>query len=368
MARRKTHEEYVAEVAVINPNIEVVGEYINNEINILHKCKINECLHEWNVKPKHILRGQGCPKCNKIKRTKTHEKYIKEVASINSNIEVIGKYINDSSKILHKCRVDGCGYEWYARPNNILHGRGCPKCGGTIKKTHEEYVDELNIKNNNIEVIEKYINADTPILHLCKIDGYKWFSTPNNILRGQGCPKCGILSRVQKQKKTHEEYVTHVAKINKDIKVVGLYVNTHTKILHRCLNDNCNNEWLVEPSSILSGHGCPQCNTSNGERNIKAYLTEHDIDCVHQHKFSDCINIRSLPFDFYLPKYNVCIEYDGIQHYEPIDYFGGKERFEYIQQNDSIKNKYCKDNNITLLRIRYDENIEEVLDNFFRTV
>mgnify|MGYP003620563355 CR=1 FL=1 len=70
-----------------------------------------------------------------------------------------------------------------------------------------------------------------------------------------------------------------------------------------------------------------------------------------------------LLFDFYLPNYNICIEYNGKQHYEPIDWFGGIKTLEYIKNNDNIKKKYCQKNNIKYLEISYKENdlIEEII-------
>ena len=73
-----------------------------------------------------------------------------------------------------------------------------------------------------------------------------------------------------------------------------------------------------------------------------------------------------MPFDFYLSDLNICIEYDGIQHFKPIDYFGGDTAFILLQTNDQIKNEYCIENNIKLIRIRYDENIEEKLSNILK--
>lgn len=67
---------------------------------------------------------------------------------------------------------------------------------------------------------------------------------------------------------------------------------------------------------------------------------------------------------FYLPQYNTCIEYDGKQHYYPINFFGGEERLKKNIQRDEIKTNYCFVNNIRLLRIRYDENIIEALEKF----
>ena len=81
-------------------------------------------------------------------------------------------------------------------------------------------------------------------------------------------------------------------------------------------------------------------------------------------------DIKILYFDFYLPKFNTCIEYDGEQHFKPVDFAGkgekwAEQQFAQIQIRDNIKNVYCIDNSIQLLRIKYTENIETVLDDFF---
>lgn len=76
------------------------------------------------------------------------------------------------------------------------------------------------------------------------------------------------------------------------------------------------------------------------------------------------MDIRPLPFDFYLPEYNICIEYDGEQHNRSVKHFGGDKAFYTRIKHDNIKNEYCKNNGISLLRIPYFKNIEEELNNF----
>ena len=86
-----------------------------------------------------------------------------------------------------------------------------------------------------------------------------------------------------------------------------------------------------------------------------------------QKRFSDCRDKNPLPFDFYLPEYNMCIEYDGRQHFEPVNFGGGlqetKDNFQLTNRHDKIKTQYCIDNNIKLLRIPYTElkNITTIL-------
>lgn len=101
------------------------------------------------------------------------------------------------------------------------------------------------------------------------------------------------------------------------------------------------------------GRGCPRCKESKGEVEIRKWLEINNIEFIKEKKFDDCLNIRFLKFDFYLNELNICIEYDGIQHFKPIERFGGIIEFENLRIRDNIKNKYCFDNNIGLIRISY---------------
>ena len=358
MGKRKTHEEYVAEVSIKHPTIEVVGRYVGARTKILHKCKIDGW--EWNPSPDSILSGRGCPKCRSRYMSnflsRTHDEYVNEVSCINPNIEILGTYINSGTKILHRCKIDG--YAWSVVPSSILKGVGCPMCAGKAPHTTETFIEIMNIVHPNIEVIGTYVNNKTNIDLRCKIDGHKWSPTPHNVLRGTGCPKCAGRIPI-----SHGEYVEMVSRINQDIDVLGIFINQSEPILHRCKKDN--HEWMVRPEHILNGHGCPICKSSIGERVVANYLKTHNIKYKTQYKFEQCKNKRKLPFDFYIPNLNMCIEYDGIQHFYPVEQFGGEKAFQECQLNDSIKNEFCKTANIMLLRIRYDQNVFQILDDFF---
>lgn len=362
MTKKKTREEYIKELSIKNPSVELIGEYNGSRVKTMHHCLIHDTY--WEATPSRMLSGSGCSKCksNKIhaSNTKSHEQYVEEVRVLNPHVEVVEEYVNALTPILHKCLIHNV--EWKAYPTSILHGCGCYKCGiqrssESSKKTHERYIEELYGVNKNIVPIEKYIDATTPILHRCLIDGYEWRAKPANILFGKGCPKCA-----GNAKKTHEEYVSEVFNIDPNIEVVGQYSGANTPILHRCKKDG--NVWNISPSDVLRGRGCPKCVASNGEKYIANWLNKHKIDYIEQKSFRDCLDKKSLPFDFYLPEYNVCIEYQGRQHYEPIDYFGGQKSFEIQQRHDKIKADYCNKNNIRLLCIPYDRDIEEELNNF----
>ena len=299
-------------------------------------------------------------------KRKTHDDYVEEVAKTNPYIEVVGFYCNCHTPIMHRCKIDG--NEWMASPANVLRGRGCPKCKSARLrnnkiKTHEQYVEEVKQIHDDIIVVGQYAGNRVCILHKCVVDGHVWEASPNNILKGSGCPLCAIERRSVCRTKSHDEYVCEVKTINPNIEVAEQYVGAETKILHRCKIDG--HEWYVLPGNILSGHGCPVCNESRGERDIAHYLNKHNVKYIPQYTFNNCKNQRVLPFDFYLPEYNVCIEYDGEQHYRSVEHFGGENGIKQRQLNDFIKTTYCQTNSIILLRIKYDQNVEVELDKFF---
>ena len=119
--------------------------------------------------------------------------------------------------------------------------------------------------------------------------------------------------------------------------------------------------------------GCPKCHYSLGELKIDILLSKLDINYFSQWKFGDCKNINELSYDFYLPDFKIAIEYDGKYHHE-IKYYKNKTReeckkeFELIKFRDSIKNKYCIENKIKLIRIPYWEfnNIEKILFDYLK--
>ena len=351
-----THEEFMEKFYEKNlnaENVEILSEYKNARTKIKCKCKIDG--YEWNAMPSNLLNGTGCKICCDNKKKLTHEEFINRMKEVNNDIEILGEYINNATKIKCRCKIDN--YIFETRPQDLLNGIGCPKCSNKIKnKTTGYFINELKEINDNIEVLGEYKGSKIKIKCKCKIDGYEWETIPQNLLKGSSCPKCAG------KYKTTEEFKQEMKKINENIEILGEYVNAKTKIKVRCKKDG--NIWNAKPNDLLSGCGCPQCNESKGEKRIRKYLDNKNINYEKQYRFNDCKNKKTLPFDFYISSLNIAIEYDGEQHYKIIKHFGGLDNLIITVIRDTIKTKYCEENNIKLIRIPYwdFDKIEKILE------
>lgn len=202
-----------------------------------------------------------------------------------------------------------------------------------------------------------YINDKTKLNLECD-NGHYFSMTYSHFKEGHRCPYCNGGSKFD------YEYVKNYIEKEGYSLISNNYTNVYEKLIIKC---NKGHKYEVNFHNFRTGYRCPYCNESKGEGNIAKILDKYNIKYIRQYKFKDCKNIFALPFDFYLSDYNICIEYDGQQHFKPLDFFGGQESYEKIIKNDDIKNTYCKNNNIKLLRITYlDKNIEDIILSFIK--
>lgn len=353
MPKRKTCEEFLKELEEINKNITTLEEYKCSLDPILCQCKKDG--YKWKARPSDLLKGKGCPKCaGNIK--KTHEEFLKEMNDVDSNIIIKSRYTRATARVSCKCKIDG--HEWDATANNLLRGYGCPVCGKTMKMTYNDFLARLNKVNNDIDIIGEYVDSQTPILCRCKIDGHKWYVTPTKLLSGSHCAKC-----IGNLKKTQQEFEDELFEINPNISILSEYINYDAHVLCKCKIDG--NEWYATPNNLLSYRGCPKCKKSKGERIVENFLISNNINYESQYKFDDLFGIGGglLSYDFYLADYNLLVEVQGRQHKEVIDFFGGEEKFKIQKEHDTRKKRYVKSNNIGFLEIWYNEfdKIDEIL-------
>ena len=163
------------------------------------------------------------------------------------------------------------------------------------------------------------------------------------------------------RKKTPEEYLQECKDKGYDLPIEN-YKGVNIKIKHRCKQGHL---YEQQPDNHLQGASCPVCNESHGERFIRNYLDKHNIKYIPQKKFKYLKDKTYLSYDFYLPDYNILIEYQGIQHFESVS-FNGKDYTDLDKQkhHDRIKQRFAKENGYKLLRPTYKNNTQEKIDKY----
>ena len=295
-------------------------------------------------------------------KRKTHDEFVKEMREISPELTILGQYERIHTPILVRCNK--CGNTYQAQPGNLLSGYRCRKCWNSVcglskRMSQEEFERRVAVSNPSIEVRSPYIKTGVKVKARCKECGHEWMANPVHLSRGHGCPVCWNKRRGIDRRMKNDTFVERLRQINNKIKAKSTYVNSTTKIKFEC--EVCGCIWEAVPNAILQGEGCPKCVESKGERKISTTLESRGIAFVSQKRFEGCKRTRLLPFDFYVPSKNTCIEFDGSQHYMPVDHFGGLDGYLRRKENDKIKENFCKDNGIKLVRIRYDDDIEKVL-------
>lgn len=322
---------------------------------------------------KYLKKYQIFESINKSRRSYNSEMipiYVKDETNGEYEVVDIPDSISQYSNV--GIRHNSCGNIWYPRINNFLiKGTRCNKCFGKRKSSISEFIDRVyHIHNGEYSVISKeYINNKTNITikhNICKTE---FNVRPDNFLNSKTkCPKCS-----GKRKLTIDDIKKRFYNLYNNIEY-DLTINEEPKngkdklLIH---HKKCNSKWFASVGNILyQNTGCPYCKMSKGERYIKQYLENNKISFFTQHRFDDLKYKRKIPFDFYIPKYSMCIEFDGIQHFEPIGFFGGQSSLERNKTIDKIKSDYCLNNNIRLIRIDYKniKKINNILDEIFKKI
>lgn len=302
-------------------------------------------------------------------KKKTHEQFVQEVQDLRGDeYTVLGQYEGSIAKIL--MRHNTCGHEWHVVAKEFLRGTRCPACFGTPKKTTEKFARELSdMTAGEYSLVGEYKTAKTKVKIKHNVCGHVWETFPTAFRAEKRCLICARKNTGIKQRKTHEQFVEEVKQlVGDEFTVLSEYKTTFTKVLMK--HNKCGHEWSVTPASFLShGNRCPRCSASRGEKAVEQYLKKNGFEYKHQYKIDECRNKRALPFDFAAKINNqtVLIEYDGAQHYMPIEVFGGEKTFKRNQHNDEIKTMFCLTRFIPLIRIPYTVgNVEAYLDKLLK--
>ena len=292
----------------------------------------------------------------------TQEQFLENCKKVHENKYNYSKaiYVNCSTPVIIICKEHG---EFKQLPLKHCNGKqGCPQCSGNIKKTTEQFIEKAKKIHGDKYDYSKinYISTNKKVTIICKEHG-EFEQSPHNHLENNGCSKCSGNKKLSNEDFIQKAKLIHGNKY--DYSKVE-YKNAFAKVIIICQKHGEFEQIARNHISEEKRNGCPKCKLSKGEINVMNFLIKNNIEHERQKKFEGCKNLRALPFDFYLPDFNICIEFDGEQHYRKEGYFGGVEGFKAMQKSDKIKTKYCKDNNIKLIRIKYNRNTEKILTKY----
>lgn len=289
-----------------------------------------------------------------------------------------------NTKTIVKVKCDYCGdiieksYLSYTRGRSQIDKDACKKCVG-LKCAEASLLKRQNsLFQKMVEMCE--LNGDTLITKKDEIKGNTTYisyrcrkhgeqtSKIANYLSGKRCSKCQAENARDRNKMNKEIVIDEIVKCGGELLNPDDYRNRSARnLMIKC--PACRNAFTTS-LVLFTQHGgqvCSSCRSSEsiGEMRIRKYLENNGIEFKQEHWFSDCRDIYPLPFDFYLPKYNRVIEFDGRQHFADTNLFSYS--LEKIKAHDEIKNQYCKDKGIDIIRIPYTKinHINEILDITF---
>lgn len=299
-------------------------------------------------------------------KKKTTEQFKQEVYNlVGDEYTVIGEYKNSKAKILLK--HNKCNNLYRVKPNVFLSGRRCPYCSKKNRGKERRLTDYQFRKKviaqvgNEYTFLDRYVNTRTPLLVRHNICGNTYKVSPDIFLHNKNrCPFCN------KYRPKDEEYFLAYIRdnANNDYTLMEEYVNASTPV--RIKHKKCGQSWRIKPTLFMQGVRCPLCNNIKGENIIVCILGLYGINYEHPKSFVDLYDKHKLHYDFYLPDYNILIEYQGIQHYKPVDHFGGEEQFKKQQYHDKLKRDYAKANGYNLIEIPYTEDTEERITDYLK--
>lgn len=232
--------------------------------------------------------------------------------------------------------------EFWQAPNAHINGKhGCIKCWSENKRLGKEEFIKRSIKiyGNKYDYSEvEYVGGKIPVKIICPKHG-EFLQRIDHHLNGCGCPKCSRCS-------TTEKFIEKAKEIHGDTYDYSKveYINSTTKV---CIICKVHGEFWQTPADHLKGSGCPICNSSKLEEFIKNKLQENDIKYIYQYKLTWLKSgSQYYSLDFFLPKYNVGIECQGLQHFEPVAFFGGEIGYKNTIKRDLKKFNSCKNKGI----------------------
>ena len=316
---------------------------------------IARCGHRKQIRAISLFKGQGdcCKKCN----PKYHHIKMIPISTLKEEYSSAGcrlistEYAGVKSDLEYICK---CGHK-HKMPYYCFHrgqGRLCPKCSGNQKKTLLE-VQEFFQKEGCRLISREYKWNRQNLIYIAQC-GHEHIIKASAFFEGEGrlCPKCqDKITREKTRKYSVEQQRSILAKEN--CTLISPAKTTNDKMRYIA---SCGHETSMSIYYFLTGYGrvcknCYQKTDSIGESIIKTVLDTYHI----QYKAQYQIKTKGIQrIDFFLPQYNVAIEYNGRQHYEEVNFFvsvNKQSTLEYQRQRDERKREYCREHGIRLIEI-----------------
>ena len=368
MTKKLTIEEIYKYCKDNNYDLPIINqEYYNSRTPIEFVCdKHGNYYQNWNS---HKRGSTGCKLCRYDKTSKSNrlswESLVNSCKSKGYDIPLNkNEYKNQNSLMTFNCPKHG---KYKQSLCSHMQGKtGCKKC--EFNKRHSNNL-EWNMKKmydyckeHNLDLPkegQKYKNNSTKYTYICPKHGeysQSWEKHRNGQI---SCKQCSInntllnLNNLNNQCNTQKLDIA-INTFNNSGRFYGIFICKVHNIKYRQRID-----------MHLRGQGCPVCKESHGEKYIRNYLDEHNIKYEPQKRFKDLKDKKLLSYDFYLPKYNILIEYQGIQHYESIS-FNNKDKtdLEKQQLHDKLKREYAKNNGYKLLELHYSLDTQEKVNKY----
>jgi len=342
-------------------------KYSTNSTKVRIFC--NNCQKFFYQPPNsHLAGNNGCKNCSKTKKL-TKEEFIKRSREIHGNEFDYSKVeiINCTTKVKIICKNQ---HETEVLPSDHFSKKkhGCKVCYNDSKKmTLNEFIKISKSIHGDIYNYScaNYISSKVKLCIICPNHGEYWQTPRTHIMSKIGCPMCSKVKAADKTRWTTDFFIKKAKKIHGDKYNYSLteYFGSKNKVKIICPKHD---EVMIRPDTHLNGFGCIKCTSSMPERTTETFLTKAKIKYISQKTFKTCFNPktkRRLRFDFYLLDYNLLLETDGPQHFFKKNNFSKRNDFSELIYRDRVKNQWCKDNNIKLLRIPFTkfDKIEEIL-------
>ena len=340
-------------------------EYINTNTKVIIICDKHG---QFKQRPNAHFNGQGCPKCGIPKpNLLSNEDFIEKSINIHGNKYdySLVDYESSGLKVKIICKEHGL-FEQVAYSH--YSGSGCRKCynKNKIGKHKTYYTEKANLKHNfecDYSLLPEYFKSYEKVIIICSKGHHFEQNMRDHIGRSNGCKFCSMPcydtdSFIKLSNEKHGNKYDY-SKVE--------YKTQKDKVIITCPRHG---DFSQKPSNHYHlSRGCRRCGESKGEMEIRKWLESKGIKFEKEKTFNECLNIGKLRFDFWIPDYNTCIEFDGLQHFKAIYQFGGEEEFEKTKERDLVKNNYCKISNINLIRLNYKNldrgDIFEFLDKHF---